>query len=176
MKPSRLIQDYDLKSIQNLKFNLPKSISNGNNSEEKGLSGWLYMKTTVGHDPKRVVWVRRWCFLQNNVFGVFSLSPSKTYVEETDKFGILWITVEYLPKEPRNFCFKLRIQNPNCKTEEENTYIDIILQAESIDELKSWINTLTSHKRIALSIKEENDPRYQLARKKLNLNFRVCFK
>lgn len=171
MKPSRLIQDYDLKSIQNLKFNLPKSISNGNNSEEKGLSGWLYMKTTVGHDPKRVVWVRRWCFLQNNVFGVFSLSPSKTYVEETDKFGILWITVEYLPKEPRNFCFKLRIQNPNCKTEEENTYIDIILQAESIDELKSWINTLTSHKRIALSIKEENDPRYQLARKKIEPQF-----
>ena len=79
--------------------------------------------------------------------------------------------LEYLPKEPRNFCFKLRIQNPNCKTEEENTYIDIILQAESIDELKSWINTLTSHKRIALSIKEENDPRYQLARKKIEPQF-----
>ncbi|EJS43387.1 YHR155W [Saccharomyces arboricola H-6] len=170
-KPSHLLQDYDLKSMQNLKFNPPKSITDENIHEKKGISGWLYMKTTVGHDPKRVVWVRRWCFLQNNVFGVFSLSPSKTYVEETDKFGILWITVEYLPKEPRNFCFRLKIKNPSCKTDGESTSTNIILQAENINELKAWIDMLNFHKKCALSIKDQNDPRYQLAIKKIEPQF-----
>ncbi|CAI4039530.1 hypothetical protein SMKI_08G1980 [Saccharomyces mikatae IFO 1815] len=171
LEPSRSLHDYDTKNLQNLKFNLPKSIIKKNVPEEKGISGWLYMRTTVGHDPKRVVWVRRWCFLQNNVFGIFSLSPSKTYVEETDKFGILWITVEYLPKGPRNFCFKLKIQNPKCKTGEESTYMDITLQAESIGELKAWINILNSHRKFALSMKEEKDPLYQLAMKKIEPQF-----
>lgn len=171
LKPSRLLQDYDLNVIQNLKFNSPKSASDKAIHEQKGISGWLYMRTTVGHNPKRVVWVRRWCFLHNNVFGTFSLSPNKTFVEETDKFGILWITVEYLPKESRNFCFKLKIQNPNNKTGEESTHIDIILQAESIGELKAWINTLNSYKQYALSIKDTNNPRYQLAIKKIEPQF-----
>ncbi|KOG99215.1 Lam1p [Saccharomyces eubayanus] len=171
LKPSRLLQDYDLNVIQNLKFNSPKSASGKVIHEQKGISGWLYMRTTVGHNPKRVVWVRRWCFLHNSIFGVFSLSPNKTYVEETDKFGILWISVEYLPKESRNFCFKLKIQNPNNKTGEENTHIDIILQAESVGELKAWIGMFNFHKQYALSIKDTNNPRYQLAIKKIEPQF-----
>ncbi|CAI4064021.1 Lam1p SKDI_08G2020 [Saccharomyces kudriavzevii IFO 1802] len=171
-KPSHLLQDYDLRNIRNLKFSLPNSISDRNLlADKKGISGWLYMRTTVGHDPKRVVWVRRWCFLQNSIFGLFSLSPSKTYVEETDKFGILWITVEYLPNESRNFCFRLKIQSPKYETEEEGTHADIILQAENIGDLKAWINMLNFHKRYALSIKDENDPRYQLATRKIEPQF-----
>lgn len=78
--PAQEVNDYNVKSI-NFSSLLSKKTEAIKNPPEK--SGWLYMKTTVG-SPSRTVWVRRWCFLKNSVFGLFLLSSSKTSVEETD--------------------------------------------------------------------------------------------
>ncbi|ODV95180.1 hypothetical protein PACTADRAFT_49928 [Pachysolen tannophilus NRRL Y-2460] len=89
--------------------------------------GWLFMKTSTGK-PVRQVWVRRWVFIKDGIFGLLVLSPSKTFVQETDKIGVLLCNIRYCPDEERRFCFEL-------KTIESS----IIFQAETLYELKSWL-------------------------------------
>lgn len=154
MSPSREINDYNVKSISfstltNKKAECPKS------SPEK--FGWLYMKTTVG-SPSRTVWVRRWCFLKNSVFGLFLLSSSKTCVEETDKFGILLTSIRYDPDEDRKFCFEVKIIDNRLSEAKANISKDIhlVFQTESLQELRSWLNVFEGAKSYAFNLDHES--------------------
>lgn len=155
--PSREVSDYNVKIINSSKL-LTKKSSPVLKAPE--ISGWLYMKTTVG-TPSRQVWVRRWCFLSRSVFGLLLLSPSKTYVEETDKFGVLLIDVRYDPDEDRKFCFEVKIRG---RTPEVNgdKLTRIVLQAESLKELKQWLVAFDTAKRYASKL-DSNDPQYKYA-------------
>ncbi|KAI5955808.1 SIP3 [Candida jiufengensis] len=112
--------------------------------------GYLFMKTFVekSNKPK---WERRWCFIKNGVFGMLVLSPTQTSVQETDKFGIILCNLRYSPNEDRRFCFEL-------KTSENS----IILQAESLIELKSWLKVFTNE-RNRITMLPLNDPLFKIA-------------
>lgn len=151
--PSQEINDYNITSIHNA-VEFCKSLPTPFVCPEK--SGWLHMKTTVGKD-NREVWVRRWCFLQNGVFGIFLLSPSKIYVEETDKFGVFLTQVRHAMEENRKYCFEIKIINGSGYVSDSahghhgstsrNNNIKIIFQAETLKDLKSWLNTFELSKK-----------------------------
>lgn len=89
--------------------------------------GYLLMKTWNQNNQKPI-WVKRWVFIKGGVFGMLVLSPSKTFVQETDKIGLLLINLRYAAQEERRFCFELRTSDQV-----------ITFQAESLIELKSWL-------------------------------------
>lgn len=107
--------------------------------------GYLFMKTST--PSGKPAWVRRWVFIKDGVFGMLVLSPSKTSVQETDKFGVLLSNVKYFPNEDRKFCFQVKTND-----------FAIILQAETIIELKSWLKVFENEQtRIARSAKVDRE-------------------
>ncbi|CAI5757571.1 unnamed protein product [Candida verbasci] len=102
------------------------------NSVEK--HSYLFMKTYIEKSSKPV-WVKRWCFIKNGVFGMLVLSPSQTFVQESDKIGVLLCNVRYSPNEDRRFCFEIRTSE-----------LTLTCQAESLIELKSWLKVFENEK------------------------------
>lgn len=161
--PSRDVSDYNVKEI-NFSNLMAKKTEQPSIVREK--SGWLFMKTTVG-TPSRQVWVRRWCFLRNSVFGLFSLSPSKTYVEESDKFGVNLAAARYDLDEDRRFCFEVKIMEGKTSETVGNNQIRIVLQAESLRDLKEWLNTFEAAQRYAIR-SDVNSPDHNNAFKRFS--------
>lgn len=104
--------------------------------------GYLLMKTWVTSSPKPI-WVKRWVFIKSGLLGMLILSPSKTFVQETDKIGLLLMNVRYAAQEDRRFCFEL-------KTVDQT----ITLQAESLLELKSWLKVFQNETQRITSLGE----------------------
>ncbi|KAK9433595.1 hypothetical protein V1505DRAFT_120456 [Lipomyces doorenjongii] len=100
--------------------------------------GWLFLRTYVGK-PTRQVWVRRWVFVKDGIFGWLVQSPNRTYVEESDKIGVLLCNVKPSTAEDRRFCFEV--------TTKDTT---IMFQAESQRDLASWLGIFEIAKRKAL--------------------------
>lgn len=96
--------------------------------------GYVFMKTAVDKSPKPV-WVRRWMFVKNGIFGMLVLSPSGTFVQETDKIGILLCNVKYTPNEDRRYCFEIKTSD-----------FTMVLQAETLVELKSWLKVFENER------------------------------
>ncbi|CAI4718060.1 BAQ_1a_G0044320.mRNA.1.CDS.1 [Saccharomyces cerevisiae] len=166
--PSSDTSDYNIRSIHSSKL-LSKDTQVPPKSPEK--SGWLYMKTQVGK-PTREIWVRRWCFLKNAVFGMFLLSPSKTYVEETDKFGVFLTNVRYDPEEDRKFCFEVKIFGNKVTEAHDNMSKDITLvfQTSNYLDLKSWLIAFEATKKYVMSIQHDS-LEYELAFKRFSPKF-----
>lgn len=74
-------------------------------------------------------------------FWYVPLSPSKTYVEETDKFGVFLTNVRYDPEEDRKFCFEVKIFGNKVTEAHDNMSKDITLvfQTSNYLDLKSWL-------------------------------------
>ncbi|RCK60430.1 Membrane-anchored lipid-binding protein SIP3 [Candida viswanathii] len=104
--------------------------------DEPGIEkhGYLFMKTWSEKSAKPL-WVKRWAFIKDGVFGLLVLSPSQTFVQETDKVGILLCNVRYAPNEDRRFCFEIRTSD-----------FTAIFQAETLVELKSWLKVFENEK------------------------------
>lgn len=169
IQPSQNLDDYNVKSINSTTLTT-KIPSTPLKSQEK--NGWLFMKTTVGKPP-RTIWVRRWCFLQNGVFGMFLLAPSKIYVEETDKFGICLTGTRYDMEEDRKFCFELKVFNGNASKSNSNPggkALSIVLQADSLKELKSWLNAFNLGRKY-ISTLEKGTNEHELAFKRFSPRF-----
>lgn len=96
--------------------------------------GYLFMKTYVEKSGKPI-WVRRWGFIKNGVFGLLMLSPSKKFVQESDKIGILLCKIQYSPNEDRRFCFEIKTVD-----------VTILFQAETLKELKSWLRVFENER------------------------------
>lgn len=162
LQPSRDLADYSVKSI-NLASLAHDNENGGNVAVEK--SGWLFMKTSIGK-PARTTWVRRWCFVKKSVFGIFLLSPALTAVEETDKFGVLLMSVRYDANEDRKFCFEIQVAGaePGTSTDRSNTAerMSLVFQAETLSELKSWLQVFEESKKRVLGL-EKGDPEYELS-------------
>lgn len=138
--PSKLLDDYKSDLInQRLLTNIEE------NSTEK--HGYLFMKTYT-EKAKQPIWVRRWAFLQGGVLGFLVLDPSLTSVQESDKIGVLLCKVKYSPNEDRAFCFEVKTIDTT-----------IVLQAETLYELKSWLKVFAN---IATRIVDENDSMHNL--------------
>ncbi|CUM46210.1 uncharacterized protein AC631_00025 [Debaryomyces fabryi] len=126
-QPSTNADDYNVSLING------KSLLD---SEEVGFEkhGYLFMKTYVEKSAKPV-WVRRWGFIKNGVFGLLMLSPSKKFVQESDKIGILLCKIQYAPNEDRRFCFEIKTVD-----------ITIVFQVDTLKELKSWLRVFENER------------------------------
>ncbi|CAH2351236.1 membrane-anchored lipid-binding protein Sip3p [[Candida] railenensis] len=114
----------------------------GNN----GGNGGSNVNTNGNHKEtveKRQIWVKRWAFVKGGVFGLLNLSPSNTFVQESDKIGLLICNVKYAPYEDRRNCFEVKTI--------DSTFI---FQCETIFELKSWLKVFQNEKSRIL---EESD-------------------
>lgn len=107
--------------------------------------GWLFLRTYVGK-PARQVWVRRWVFVKDGIFGWLVQSPSRSYVEESDKVGVLLCNVKPSTAEDRRFCFEVTTKDTA-----------LMLQAESQNDLVAWLNVFDAAKRKALDSSNNND-------------------
>ncbi|KAK6456310.1 Snf1p protein-interacting protein [Scheffersomyces xylosifermentans] len=125
--PSSNINDYSTSTINSRTLN---------DIDERGIEkhGYLFMKTWVDKSNKPI-WVRRWAFIKGGVFGLLVLSSSQTFVQETDKLGILLCSVKYAPNEDRRFCFEVKTSN-----------MTVVFQAETLLELKSWLKVFENER------------------------------
>ncbi|EXJ71798.1 uncharacterized protein A1O5_05608 [Cladophialophora psammophila CBS 110553] len=133
-RPSRELEDYTLSTVpQFAGHGHSASTSTLQRSPKKTTSktgekqGWLFLRTYSGK-PTRTVWVKRWAFVRNGVFG-WLLQGMRGGVEESERIGVLLCNVRPAPAEERRFCFELKTN--------KNT---IILQAETQSELVEWID------------------------------------
>jgi hypothetical protein len=112
--------------------------------------GYLFMRSWS--KASKPIWVRRWVFIKGGVFGMLVLSPSQTFVQETDKIGILLCNVKYYPNEDRRFCFELKTSD-----------LTIIFQAESLPELKSWLKVFDNERNRIIQSSHDNQELLKIA-------------
>ncbi|KIW67187.1 hypothetical protein PV04_06456 [Phialophora macrospora] len=140
-RPSRELEDYTLSTVpQYAGHGHSASTSTLQRSPKKAASktgekqGWLFLRTYSGK-PTRTVWVKRWAFVRNGVFGWLLQSTTAGGVEESERIGVLLCNVRPAPTEERRFCFELKTN--------KNT---ILLQAETQAELVDWIDAFHTAK------------------------------
>lgn len=135
LQPSR---DIDVYSAQNSTIShfVPEIRNRTEGLDEK--HGWLFIKSSANKGVRQV-WVRRWVFVKNGMFGWLNISPSRTFVQESDKIGVLLCHVTPVSSEDRRFCFEIK-----------TTDTVLILQAETLEEMRSWLQVFEDAKRLAI--------------------------
>ncbi|KAK2739871.1 SNF1-interacting protein [Myotisia sp. PD_48] len=139
VRPSRELEDYAVSTVPYLGSH---GLSSFKVSETHTFTsekhGWLNLRIFTGK-PTRTVWLRRWAFLKDGIFGCLIQNPRTGGVEETERIGVLLCSVRPAFQEERRFCFEVKTKN--------NT---IMLQAETQMELTDWIGSFEAAKRKAL--------------------------
>lgn len=105
--------------------------------------GWVFIKSPK-LNGRGDVWIKRWMFVKNGVFGFLSISQDGQYVQESDKIGVLLTTIKYMPSEDRKFCFQINSQLTN-----------LVIQVETSVELKSWLTVFRNVTEAASAKKSE---------------------
>ncbi|CCE62101.1 hypothetical protein TPHA_0B04320 [Tetrapisispora phaffii CBS 4417] len=169
-RPSTDILEYTISRI-NSESLINKKIFDLKVRKAPEKAGWLFMKTYIGSSTKPT-WVRNWCFIQNSVFGMFVLSDTKTYVQETDKFGVLLTHVRYEPDEDRKYCFEVKILGNKYSEETGDNEKDltIVFHTESLRELKSWLTAFALAQRYVLGL-NKNSYEYDVAFRRFSPDF-----
>ena len=143
-RPSRELEDYAISTSRGHAYSASGVGLERDKSPKKSASrpgekqGWLYLKTYTGK-PTRTVWVRKWAFVRNGVFGWLVQGTRAGGVEESERIGVLLCSVRVAPLEDRRFCFEIKTN--------KNT---IILQAETQTELAEWTLALETAKKKAV--------------------------
>ncbi|KAI9816483.1 MAG: SNF1-interacting protein [Pycnora praestabilis] len=142
IRPSRELEDYSNSTVPYLgtkgpsTSNLQSPARTGSERSEK--QGWLFQRTLTGK-PARTVWVRRWFFVKNGIFGWLIQGTRSGGVEESDRIGVLLCSVRPAFQEERRFCFEVKTKDHG-----------ILLQAETQSELLEWIGVFDVAKGKAL--------------------------
>lgn len=148
-RPSRELEDYSVPASQFGGSKILARIDPQSDSDEpqKGADkqGWLFLRTLIGK-PTRTVWVRRWGFVKNGIFGWLVQGSRSGGVEESDRIGVLLCNVRPAQSEERRFSFEVKTK--------DSVYV---LQAESQADLVAWIETFEKAKQIALEISVSMD-------------------
>ena len=146
-KPSRELDDY---SNSTSPSNSRPGKSKTNATQSKGSidperQGWLNLKVLTGK-PARTSWIRRWFFVKNGIFAWLVQGSRSGGVEESERIGVLLCNVRVASQEDRRFCFEVKTKD-----------ISIVLQAETQQELKEWIDTFEAAKEKALEDPKSTD-------------------
>jgi VAD1 Analog of StAR-related lipid transfer domain/BAR domain of APPL family/PH domain len=143
-RPSRELEDYAASTVPYLghtpttsRGNIPKS-PRKEDVKKYEKQGWLYLRTFSGK-PVRLVWVRRWAFVKNGIFGWLLQSTRAGGVEESERIGVLLCNVRPALQEERRFCFEVKTKNNA-----------IMLQADTQAELMEWMHVFENAKSKAL--------------------------
>lgn len=138
-RPSRELDDYSISTVPYLGSHGPASVKLAESHvflPEK--QGWLNLRVLTGK-PTRTLWVRRWAFLKNGIFGCLVQNPRTGGVEESERIDVLLCSIRPAFQEERRFCFEVKTKS--------NT---ILLQGETQKELTDWIGSFEAAKRKAL--------------------------
>lgn len=139
VRPSRELDDYSLSTVPYLGSQAPSALMKINDKPFKPeKQGWLNLRTLTGK-PTRTVWVRRWAFLKNGIFGCLVQGPRTGGVEESERIGVLLCSIRPAFQEERRFCFEVKTKKST-----------ILLQAETQKELMEWIGTFEAAMQKAL--------------------------
>ncbi|KAB2572893.1 putative PH domain-containing protein [Lasiodiplodia theobromae] len=138
VRPSRELDDYTISTVPYIGSHGAMQSPAKPGPERSEKQGWLFERTITGK-PARTVWVRRWFFLRNGIFGWLVHGARSGAVEESEKVGVLLCGVRPAFQEERRFAFEV-------KTKDKTN----MLQAESQAELMDWIATFEVAKRKAL--------------------------
>jgi hypothetical protein len=139
--PSRELEDYNVSTVAFLGSKGPSNINATQNKD--GLSekqGWLFLRTLSGK-PARTVWVRRWFYVKNGIFGWLVQGSHSGGVEESEKIGVLLCNVKPAVQEERRFCFEVKTKNST-----------ILVQAENQAQLMEWLQAFERAKTKALEV------------------------
>ena len=106
IRPSRELEDYTLMPSSSFPSfaNLQTPTKFVQTRAEK--QGWLNLRTVSGK-PSRTVWLRRWFFVKNGIFGWLVQGSRSGGVEEGEKIGVLLCSVRPAATEERRFCFEV---------------------------------------------------------------------
>lgn len=158
-RPSRELEDYSISTVPYIGSKGPSLTSL--QSPAKALpaksekQGWLNLRTLTGK-PTRTVWVRRWFFVKNGIFGWLVQGSRSGGVEESERIGVLLCSIRPASQEERRFCFEVKTKDTS-----------ILLQAETQQELMDWIGAFEVAKQRALDDPESTEsptntgPRHQ---------------
>lgn len=136
-RPSRELDDYAISTVPYLGSGPPANTKT-NALERSEKQGWLFQRTVSGK-PARTIWVRRWFFVKNGIFGWLVQGARSGAVEESEKIGVLLCGVRPAFQEERRFCFEVKTKDTT-----------IMLQAEMQKDLTDWISAFDVAKRKAL--------------------------
>jgi hypothetical protein len=140
-RPSRELEDYSASTVPYLGSRGPSTVnlhSRANLAGKAEKQGWLFVRTLTGK-PTRTLWVRRWFFVNNGIFGWLAQGARSGGVEESERIGVLLCNVKPAIQEERRFCFEVKTKDSAA-----------LLQAETQAELLDWLNTFDLAKRKAL--------------------------
>ncbi|KAI4104748.1 MAG: hypothetical protein L6R37_003102 [Teloschistes peruensis] len=140
-RPSRELEDYSNHSSPTVVSTAPATAADVQNGVNQNFmkaekQGWLYLRTLSGK-PARTIWVRRWFFVKNGIFGW--LVQSSRSVIESDRIGVLLCNVRPVQSEERRFAFEVKTKD-----------LSIVLQADSQAELLEWMQAFQIAKQKAL--------------------------
>ncbi|KAF8477230.1 hypothetical protein BDZ91DRAFT_708883 [Kalaharituber pfeilii] len=135
--PARDLDEYTVSTVPYLNSkDMSGAISSTMTSERQG---WLFMRSFTAK-PTRAIWVKRWFFLRNGIFGYLMQGYRGGAVEESEKIGVLLCNVKPAFQEERRFCFEVKTKDTT-----------ILLQAETQADLTAWIATFEQAKRTAVN-------------------------
>lgn len=141
-RPSRELEDYSISTVPHLGSKGPSATNLQSPAKilpaKSEKQGWLNLRTLTGK-PTRTVWVRRWFFVKNGIFGWLVQGSRSGGVEESERIGVLLCSIRPASQEDRRFCFEV-------KTKDNST----LLQAETQQELMDWIGAFEVAKQRAL--------------------------
>ena len=100
--------------------------------------GWLNLRTVSGK-PSRTVWLRRWFFVKNGIFGWLVQGSRSGGVEESDRIGVLLCNVKPANADDRRHVFEVKTKDTT-----------LVIQAETQSELNDWLAAFDVAKQKAL--------------------------
>lgn len=137
LHPARELEEYASSTVPYLSSKGPGIAPEGENiSSEK--QGWLFMRTLTGK-PTRSLWIRRWFFVREGIFGWLIQGYKGGGMEESEKIGVLLCNIKPAFQEERRFCFEVKTKDTT-----------ILLQSETQAELTSWLAVFEQAKRTAV--------------------------
>jgi hypothetical protein len=150
-KPSRELEAYNLSTVAFLGSKGPSTVNistQGKDSEKSERQGWLFIRTISGK-PARTIWIRRWFYVKNGIFGWLVQGAQSGGVEESEKIGVLLCNVRPAIQEERRFCFEVKTKNQT-----------ILVQAETQGQLMEWLGAFEVAKNKALEASANDDYSY----------------
>ncbi|MCJ1274419.1 SNF1-interacting protein [Puttea exsequens] len=139
VRPSRELDDYAIGSASRgpstTNLQTPGNKGRPTHSEKQG---WLNLRTVSGK-PSRTVWLRRWFYVKNGIFGWLVQGLRSGGVEESDRIGVLLCNVKAGNADDRRCVFEVKTKDTK-----------IVLQAENQTELSEWLAAFDVAKRKAL--------------------------
>ena len=142
-RPSRELEDYDVGvgSTPAPKGPTAKNLPTPSIKPQivqSDRQGWLNIRTVSGK-PSRTVWLRRWFYVKNGIFGWLVQGSRSGGVEESERIGVLLCNIKSSNSDDRRCIFEVKTKDTT-----------IILQAETQSELNGWLAAFDMAKRKAL--------------------------